>query len=228
MGNFTVEQPPLPTYELHKEADLFSFISDKNLGLILPVLVYSILTLFWIWIDSLNIWEQYRLHPTEEILKRNQISKLECLKGVALYHITAFAATVGLTWSDSMETFSGDEEYSIALWASKIRTVQGVIPIILSVVGIDAVSLANSLSGSFSGVAGALRGGIYPDVKQVIDLVTGEKTQVPAFSSWEILTATMLYYVAVPFVQFMACFFIADTWSVSKDGRPHLFPVDCI
>ncbi|KAI9807064.1 MAG: hypothetical protein M1825_005781 [Sarcosagium campestre] len=212
MSNITYDQPPLPTFSLKREPDLFSFVSDKTLGLALPITVYVVLSLFWQWVDAQGLWSEYQLHPTEEMLKRNRVSKLECLKGVALYHITQLAATIALTWSDDGATYSGDENYSIALWASRLREAQRLIPASLSVLGVDSVGLAGKVAGFQPSLAGLLRGGLYPEIKQTISILPGKDIVVPAFASWEIKLATLVYYVGIPFAQFMAAFFIADTW----------------
>ncbi|KAL8917557.1 MAG: hypothetical protein Q9172_005797 [Xanthocarpia lactea] len=212
MAYTSQEQPPLPTYTLTKEPDLFTFISDRNLALILPIVSYVIISIFWAWIDSLDIWEQYRLHPTEDMLKRNRISKFECVRGVAVYHAVAFAATFLLTWGDPMETFSGDEAFACARWASYLRALQASIPQIFSIVGIDSVGLADRLSGSSLAISGLLRGGIYPNATQLIALPGGGKTSAPGFLPWENAVASTMYYIVVPIFQFLAAFFIADTW----------------
>lgn len=210
MKNITAfQQPALPTYTLTKEPDLLSFISDKHLGLLIPVVSYAILSAFWVWIDSLNIWTEYRLHPTEEMLKRNRITKWECLRGVTVYFIVTGAAGVLLTWGEPMETFSGDEAYQIARLASYLRYFQGAVPIIFSLVGIDSKGLAERQLGPSSTLGGILKGGAYLPVPHH----TSEGTVlVSSFMPWETAIATVLYYVVIPTIQFLAAFFIADTW----------------
>ena len=210
MKNITAyQQPTLPAYTLTKEPDLLSFISDKNLGLLIPVVSYAVLSAFWVWIDSLNIWMEYRLHPTEEMLKRNRITKWECLRGVSVYFIVTGAAAVLLTWGDPMETFSGDETYRISRVASYLRSFQTTVPVIFSLLGIDSKSLAERQLGLSSTLAGILKGGVYPPVAHH----TSEGTVYESsFMPWELNIATFLFYVVVPVFQFIAAFFIADTW----------------
>ena len=211
MKNITTayQQPTLPAYTLTKEPDLLSFISDRNLGLLIPVVSYAVLAAFWLWIDSLNIWTEYRLHPTEEMLKRNRITKLECLRGVSVYFVVTGTAAALLTWGDPMETFSGDEAYRIARIASYLRSFQATVPVIFSLVGIDSKSLAERQLGLSSTLGGILKGGVYPQVAQH----TAEGTvHVSSFMPWETTIATILFYVVIPVFQFIAAFFIADTW----------------
>lgn len=210
MKNITAyQQPILPAYTLIKEPDLLSFVSDKTLGLLIPVVSYAILAAFWVWIDSLNIWTEYRLHPTEEMLKRNRITKWECLRGVSVYFVVTGAAAVLLSWGDPMETFSGDEAYRIARIASYLRSFQAAVPVIFSLVGIDSKSLAERQLGLSSTLAGILKGGVYP---QVAHHTADGTVHVSSFMPWETTLATILFYVAIPVIQFIAAFFIADTW----------------
>lgn len=210
MKNITAyHQPTLPAYTLTKEPDLLSFVSDKTLGLLIPVVSYAILAAFWVWIDSLNIWTEYRLHPTEEMMKRNRITKWECLRGVSVYFVVTGAAAVLLIWGDPMETFSGDEAYRIARIASYLRSLQAAVPVIFSLVGIDSKGLAERQLGLSSTLAGILKGGVYP---QVAHHAANGTVHVSSFMPWETTLATILFYVVIPVFQFIAAFFIADTW----------------
>lgn len=210
MKNITAyQQLALSVYILTKEFDFLSFISDKNLGLLIFVVSFAILAAFWIWIDSLNIWTQYRLHSTEEMLKRNRITKLECLRGVSVYFFVTGAAVVLFTWGDSMKTFSGDEAYRIARIASYLRFFQAAVPVIFSLVGIDSKSLAERQLGLSSTLAEILKGGVYSQVAQR----TAEGTvHLSLFMPWETTIATLLFYIVIPMFQFIAAFFIVDIW----------------
>lgn len=211
MANHTHGQPPLPLYTLRQEPDLFSFISDKQLSRILPTLTFIALSVFWECIDRSKIWAQYLLHPSDDMLRRNRISKLECLRGITVYQLTGLAIATALTWTDPMLTFSGDEEYSISLWALRLRTLQSWIPGALSVVGLDALKIAKSVSDVFPALVSALQGGSYTHHPRVVS-TAGREILVPAFMAWESDVATFLYYVGVPVFQFLIAFFIADTW----------------
>ena len=125
-----------------------------------------------------------------------------------MYQLTGLAIAAVLTWTDPMLTFSGDEEYSIRLWASQLRSLQSWIPGILSVVGIDVGKIAKNVSSTSPALAGALQG------SQQFSVVStaAREMLVPAFMTWEIVAAKFVFYIAVPAFQFLAAFFIADTW----------------
>ncbi|WFD04172.1 sphingolipid C4-monooxygenase [Malassezia obtusa] len=77
----------LPFY-YQKEARVFTSISDKHLSLLLPVLVYWGTSLAY---HALDVWqpawsERYRMHPPEQLAKRNRVSMRRVIGMVLLQH----------------------------------------------------------------------------------------------------------------------------------------------
>ncbi|KAF4633417.1 hypothetical protein G7Y89_g4694 [Cudoniella acicularis] len=205
-ANFTLTAvlPPLPTYTLHAAPPLLPFVSDKVLGLASVPLVYLALSIFWEAIDASGIWSRYQIHPTAEVLSRNRVDKWECIRGVVAYHVVSLAAAIALSWSDDGITWTGSQDYDVAVWATRLRLLQKHIPTVLGLIGLDSVGFAGE---STSDIAGVLRGGVYPAIAK-----SASGGIVSEFSSWELSLASLLYWVVVPAFQFFLCFFIADTW----------------
>lgn len=208
MSNLTSTLPPLPEYSLHLGPPLLSFISDKWLGLISVPLSYTILSLFWEFVDSKGFWDKYKIHPSAEVLSRNRVSKWETLRGVFLYHLVSFVAAVALAWNDSSESYYGKEQYDVAIWARRVRKAQSAVPFFLEIAGIDAMAWAGKSGSAFAGV---LRGGVYPSLTKMVLSGEGPVLQ-SSFAAWEMDAAKLVYYVLVPIIQFYVALFIADTW----------------
>lgn len=211
MLNTTVayDLPPLPAYTLTPVPNLLPFISDFYLSLILPTAAYWIVSLFFHYIDTHDIWPQYRLHTPAEILKRNRVSRYEVARDVIIQQIiqAMTGAVLGLTEPESMH---GKEVYDVALWAQRIRLAQRALPQLLGAIGLNAASISNNVSGSHPLIAAALAGGKYPFLTTGLDVDTG--VPVPAFAGWEMLTAGAIYWYLIPAVQFMIAICLLDTW----------------
>jgi sphinganine C4-monooxygenase len=68
---------------------IFSFISDKHLSLALPVIAYWLYSGFFHVLD-LQTWswlEKYRIHPPEEITKRNRVTRWEVVRDVLVQQL---------------------------------------------------------------------------------------------------------------------------------------------
>ncbi|KAF2820228.1 hypothetical protein CC86DRAFT_428771 [Ophiobolus disseminans] len=208
MANLTSILPLLPSYDLQVAPSILSFVSDKTLSLLAVPVSYIILSLFWEFIDSHTFWDAYKIHPSEEVLSRNRVSKWETLRGVFVYHAVSLAAAVALTWNDDCVSWQGKEAFDVAVWAQRLRRAQAAIPFFLEIVGVDSVSWAGD-SGSM--VAGLLRGGLYPTLTETKFTSDGPLLHTQ-FAQWELDLARTIYYVVVPVIQFYVALFIADTW----------------
>ncbi|KAK3117832.1 Sphingolipid C4-hydroxylase sur2 [Teratosphaeriaceae sp. CCFEE 6253] len=221
MENATLSSglPPLPIYTLHPLPSLIPGISDGYLAPALLVVAYWAVSGFFHLIDEWDLFPQYRLHTPAEVLKRNHVSRWDVFRDVALQQVIQTVVALGLTLVDPDPTY-GKEDYDIAVWAQRLRMAQRAIPTVLGAVGVDSTSLGNSLSTSHATLSGALLGGIYPNRQQV--LLHGQPTTAPAFASWELHTATFLYHLGIPALQFLTAVCIVDTWQYFLHRAMHM------
>lgn len=84
-------------------ASLLSWISDKDLSLLVPVVVYWAASLVFHLIDvsGLPFFERHRIHEPEEITKRNRVTVKAVIVAVAFQH--AIQTALGLYWLDEAE-----------------------------------------------------------------------------------------------------------------------------
>jgi sphinganine C4-monooxygenase len=211
--------PPLPSFTLTPVEPLVPWIQDFYLSLLLPIAAYWLLSLFFHYIDTHDIWPQHRLHTPAEILKRNHVSRYEVARDVIIQQViqTIVGAVLGLT---EPEELKGREEYDVAVWARRIRIAQALVPKVLGVVGLDAIGMSKNVAGTHPLLAGALAGGRYPFLTMGADVVTG--AAVPAYAGWELLVAKTLYWYAVPAAQFLFAIFIVDTWQYFLHRAMHM------
>lgn len=210
--------PPLPAYTLKPVQPLLPFISDFYLSLAIPIIAYWGLSLFFHYVDTLDLWPQYRLHTPAEILKRNHVSRYEVARDVIIQQViqAIVGAILGLTEPEEM---FGKEAYDIARWATRLRLAQRALPQLLAFVGLNAAAISKTVSGLHPMIAAALSGGQYSLVTSY-DPISG--STVPAFATWELAVAKGLYYYAVPVVQFGLAIFILDTWQYFLHRAMHV------
>jgi len=213
------ELPPLPDYTLKPLPPLVPGIPDSYLVLALIIIAYWGVSGIFHFIDVWDLFPQYRLHTPAEVLKRNHVSRWDVLKDVIIQQAVQTGFGLILAVIDPEPTF-GKEEYDVAVWAQRLRLAQRAIPGVLGFVGVDAVGLANSMNGQHAMLAGALSGGIYPQLTQ--SLLPEPSTAVPAFANWEILVAKAIYYLAIPAVQFIVGIIIVDTWQYFLHRAMHM------
>jgi sphinganine C4-monooxygenase len=201
--------PPLPAYEVTKMPDLIPGIDDFWLSLAAPIIGYWVVSAFFHIIDVYDVWPQYRLHTPAEIASRNRASRYEVLRDVILQQIIQTIAGYALGYLDPPQE-TGMEDYQVAVWATRIRLAQRALPTLLSLMGINAVSVAKNMAASHPLLAGALSGGYYPF------LTTGfagpDGSAVPAFAHWELLVAKAIYWGIIPGIQFLIAVTFVDTW----------------
>lgn len=221
MANYSsFDLPPLPDYTLHPVPHLFPPIPDNILALILPVLAYWAVSMIFHVIDVNDLFPQYRLHTPAEILKRNHVTRWEVVRDVVLQHIIQTTAGLVLAYFDSVEYY-GKEEYDIAVWARRIRLLQRAVPPALSVLGINAVGLANKLS-SYPALVGIISGGQYPLVTKAIVTDAGQRLIAPAFCQWELSLARLIFWYLVPALQFFCGVVFVDSWQYFLHRAMHL------
>ena len=183
MSNETSSSSPLlPTYSLRPVTPLFSSISDLYLSLLVPNAVYWIASLTFYCFDEFGIFQQYRVHPAGEAAKRNTVSRWECLRGVVTNQI--ISVCIGLTLGTlNGPDQTGMEDYETALWVQRIRTWwQSIIPVLFSIIGIDAAGFAKKYTGSQISI----------NVEESL--------------------AFLIYWYLYPTFQFMMAICMADAW----------------
>jgi len=217
-STYLTDLPPLPSYTLSPVKSLIPFFPDFYLSLFLPIAAYWIVSLFFHYIDVMDIWPQHRLHTPAEIIKRNHVSRYEVARDVIIQQIiqAIMGAILCLTEPEEM---MGKEDYDIALWARRIRITQQALPQLLGAFGLNAMAISKNVSGSHPLLAGALAGGKYPFLTTALD-VTG--TPVPAFADWEVFAAKAIYWYLVPIAQFMLAIAIMDTWQYFLHRAMHM------
>ncbi len=203
--------PSLPTYTLTPRPPLFPPIPDKLAILILPIVAYWGLSMFFHWIDSKDYFPQYRLHTPAEVAKRNRVSRWEVVRDVVIQQVvqTIVGYIIGMTEPDE---YLGKGEHDVLLWAQRIRLAQRTVPSLLSFIGINSKGLANNLFHSHPTLAGALIGGHYPTLSNLISTSIDPPTSISSFAAWELLTAHIVFHYLIPTLQFSLAILIVDTW----------------
>lgn len=221
MANMTVgDLPPLPAYTLKPLPPLVSGIPDEYLTLALPIIAYWTMSMIYHCIDELDLFPQYRLHTPEELTKRNRVSRWDVFRDVVIQQIIQTAVGLGFTMFDGPLQY-GKEEYDITWYAQKIRLVQRALPVVLATLGVDANSLAGKLGSEHASLAGALAGGVYPELVQTV-FTSGVAHTTPAFASWEVTVAKAIYHFIVPALQFGLAILIVDTWQYFLHRAMHM------
>ena len=173
------------------------------------------------WIDTKDLFSQYRLHTPAEVLKRNHVSRWEVVRDVVLQQIiqTLVGTVLGMTEPDDVY---GKENYDVAVWARRIRIMQRALPGLLSLFSINANGLAKNMAGSYPTLAGALSGGVYPSLTEAVLLSNGGHVSIPSFATWELSAAKAMYWYIIPAVQFGVGIFIVDTWQYFLHRAMHM------
>ena len=194
--------PPMPSCTLVPQAPLISSLSDNVLAVILPTIVYAIGGGFFHLLDTYNLFHDYRIHPSEEELKRNHVTKWQCLKTVVRYHIIQISIGLALSYGNG-PTMVGDESCRVHHAAGMIRRARNIFPLVLSTLGIDAKRLASATESTSAGLAQVLAG----------DALSSEKaSQGIGWSSVELFLAELLVFFAVPAFQYLVALTVVDTW----------------
>lgn len=223
MSNGTVANrlPPLPAYTLTPLPSIVPGISDQLLALLLPIAAYWIVSIGFHILDVYDLGAPYRLHTPAEVLKRNHVTRYEVIRDVIIQQIiqTGFGLAIGML--DPVET-TGKHSFEIAVWARRIRLAQGSIPKLLELGGVDAIGLGKSLAATHPTAAAFFSGGYYPHLTQQIIGVSGQNILVPAYDSWEVWTAQLIYWMLIPALQFGVAIFIVDTWQYFLHRAMHM------
>ena len=195
---------PPPTCTLTPRPPLISGISDHVLATILPTLVYIAACGFFYWLGERDLLSQYRIHPSQEDLKRNHVSRSQCLRAVVRYHVMQIATGLLLSYGEGPE-LTGNHNCDVYQWAVRVRQARRAIPWALTLVGVDPRGLALSTYGKSAGLAQVLAG-------NPMGPSESNSPQVLGFTTAELLLADFVVSYAVPAVQFLVALSVVDTW----------------
>lgn len=193
--------PPTPPCILVLQKPLLPFLSDNILATILPTIVYAIAAAFFHLLDTYNLFSYWRIHPSEDELKRNHVTRWQCLQTVIRYHVIQISIGLLLNYVGGNEpTLVGDESCRIQRAADVISYARNLIPMTLAIVGIDAKKLGVAMKGTSTGLAQVLAG----------DYLSSEQNR--GFTSFELSLAKLVIFIGVPMFQYLVALTVVDTW----------------
>ena len=191
-----------PSCTLVPQAPLVHGISDNVLAILLPTIVYAIAGGFFHLLDVYNLFSQYRIHPSEDELKRNRVTKWQVLQAVIRYHVMQISIGLLLNVGNG-PPMVGDESCNINRIASVISKARNFIPMALAAIGIDAKGLANAIQGTSVGLAQILAG----------DYLAGKsEMRSSGFTDLELILAKFVVSIGVPAFQYLLALTVVDTW----------------
>ena len=198
---------PFPTPQsqsctLVPQPSLIPGLSDNVLAIILPTIVYAIAGGFFHLLDIYDLFHDYRIHPSQDELKRNHVTKWQCLQTVVRYHVIQISIGLALNYG-SGPTMVGCESYQVHRAAGMIRRARHLIPSALNAMGIDASRLAIATESTSAGLAQVLAGD---------DLSSGKASPHTGLSTVELSLAKLFLFFGVPAFQYLVALTVVDTW----------------
>ncbi|KAI0463855.1 hypothetical protein LJB42_002863 [Komagataella kurtzmanii] len=80
-------QPYPPTSVVIRRPDLIQGVPDGILSLCVPIVLYWSYSTFFHIVDTYELAEKYRIHPSEEVLQRNKVTLRVVIQDVIVQHI---------------------------------------------------------------------------------------------------------------------------------------------
>ena len=197
---------PAPACTLVSQAPLISGIPDNVLAIILPTIVYAVARGFFHFLDTYQLFSSHRIHPSEDELKRNRVTKRQCLQGVLRYHVMQIATSLLLSYGDS-PAMVGDETCQIHRAASVISRIRKLVPMALGILGIDAKRLGIATKDTSTWLARTISGQDMPGY-----MIGDNLPQRPSFTSLEVLLAKIVVFFGIPAIQYLVALAVVDTW----------------
>lgn len=193
---------PAPLCILSAQPPLIPGIPDHVLAVVLPTIVYAVAGAFFHLLDTYGLFSSYRIHPSEAELKRNHVTKWQCLQGVVRYHVMQISIGLLLGYADGPPMVT-DVACQIHRAATVISHARNVIPIALGLMGIDAKRIGIATEGMSGRLARVIGG----------DYMTGENVlQHPGFTALEVSLAKFVVYVGLDLIQYLVALAVVDTW----------------
>ncbi|KAL8869315.1 MAG: hypothetical protein Q9174_004361 [Haloplaca sp. 1 TL-2023] len=204
-ANITTTTPGLtpPACTLRPQEPLLPWVSDAVLAVILPTIVYAVAGAFFQLLDSYELFSNHRIHPSEDELKRNHVTKWECLMVVVRYHTMQIIIGLALNYGTA-PPMVGNEACKIHDAALLLRNYRNIIPYALTVLGIDARQLSIATAGTSSKLAQVIGGSIASD--PLLEHAANAPT------SSEVVAAKFALNIAIPALQFLIALIVVDTW----------------
>ncbi|KAL8785680.1 MAG: hypothetical protein Q9213_003239 [Squamulea squamosa] len=202
MGSNTTRLPSTslsPKCALTPQEPLLPWISDNVLAIVLPTIVYVIAGAFFQVFDSYALFSKHRIHPSEEELKRNHVTRWECFKAVVRYHVMQISIGLLLNHGNG-PALVGDEACKVHDTALAIHNLRNVVPMLLTTLGIDAKQLSLATQGTSTAFAQIIGGGS----------PNGSRNQIP--TSVEIALAKFTINILTPAFQYTLALVVVDTW----------------
>ncbi|KAL8959297.1 MAG: hypothetical protein Q9193_003820, partial [Seirophora villosa] len=185
-------------------------ILDNVLAIVLPTIVYAVAGGFFHLLDTYELFGNYRIHPTEDELKRNRITRWECLKGVVRYHVIQISIGLLLNHGAS-PPMVGDEACRIHDAANMIHNARRIIPAILNTIGIDAKQLSHAAQGTSPTLASIIGGG--GGGGDLTSIITSPNQPAQNhLTSFDFALATFTTNILVPALQYLVALIVVDTW----------------
>ena len=197
---------PAPACTLVPQASLISGIPDNVLAIRLPTIVYAVAGSFFHFFDTYQLFSSHRIHHSEDGLKRNRVTKWQCLQGVLRYHGMQTATGLLLSYGGS-PVLVGDETCQIHLAASVTSRFQKLVPIALGILGIDAKRLRIATKDTSTWLAQTI------SVQDMPGYMTSDNLpQRPSFTSLEVLLAKIVVFFGIAAIQYLVALAVVDPW----------------
>ncbi|KAL9008480.1 MAG: hypothetical protein Q9173_006394 [Seirophora scorigena] len=198
-----------PSCHLSPQEPVLPWISDNLLAIILPTIVYAVAGGFFHLLDTYELFGEYRIHPTEDELKRNHITRWECLKGVVRYHVIQIS--IGLLLNHRAgPPMVGDEACRIHDAANMVRNARCIIPTILNTIGIDAKQLSHAAQGTSPTLASIIGGGGGDDLTSII--TSPNQPAQNHLTLFDFALAKFSTNILAPILQYVVALIVVDTW----------------
>ncbi|KAL8735108.1 MAG: hypothetical protein Q9166_000984 [cf. Caloplaca sp. 2 TL-2023] len=204
--NTTIIPPtsPSPSCTLLPQEPLLPWISDDVLAIILPTIVYAIAGAFFHLLDTYELFGNHKIHPTEDELKRNHVTRWECFKAVLRYHLMQISIGLLLNYGNG-PTMLGDEACKIHKAAIAIQSLRNVVPMALTSIGINAKLLSIATQGTSTRLAHFIAGDDY--------LLNGNhRLQHIQPTDLEFTLAKFAINIGIPLLQYTLALIVVDTW----------------
>ncbi|KAL8884210.1 MAG: hypothetical protein Q9215_007692 [Flavoplaca cf. flavocitrina] len=200
----------LPSADLGPRASLLPFLADHHLPYLVPAIFYWLISFVFHYIDTRGLFTKYKLHTSAEDLTKNRASRKDVIKFALIQQ--AAQCTLGYLMADDSEQFVSPE-YAVALWAQRLRNIEVMVTRCVPYIGYLWPWAAYESNGSGYASSSAIRegtlGNLLSNTTQAFD--TSQMAPTP-FTSQEILFANAMYWVLVPFFQYIAAMVLADTF----------------
>lgn len=117
----TPQTPSYPFYYVPRD-NLFSFASDKVVGMAAPTIAYWVLSLTFYALDVLQLpyFESKRIHESEEVISRNKVTVPQVIKAVLWQQLVQ--TLLGLWWLSDGQHGVNDHVKSMSSLAPKVAT----------------------------------------------------------------------------------------------------------